>query len=119
MNEALLKAVQQRAAANDQSVRLILEAAVRHYLASVTPSGTTLRPQFNALADEDIWRNDNLLKRLAKANRRRAFISPCPKGDRFNCACRGMRAARLRYATATGWGLPFSLAGEGVLRGRH
>jgi sigma54-dependent transcription regulator len=67
MNEALLKAVQQRAAANGQSVRFILEAAVRHYLEFVTPSATTLRPQIVALADESIRRNDKLLKRLAKA----------------------------------------------------
>jgi hypothetical protein len=62
MNKALLKPVQQRGVTNNQSVRLILEATLRHCLASVTPPGTTMRPQFNAQANKGVRRNDILLK---------------------------------------------------------
>ena len=67
MSEALLKALQERAKRNGQSMRFVLEAAVSHYLEVVGPSSTTVRPEVIALADETIRDYDKLLKRLSRA----------------------------------------------------
>jgi hypothetical protein len=67
MNERLLRAVQQRARQNGQSMRFVLEAAVSHYLEVVAPSSATVRPEVIGLADETIRDHDKLLKRLSKA----------------------------------------------------
>lgn len=67
MSEPLLKALQERAKQNGQSMRFILETAVSHYLEVVGPSSTTVRPEIIAFADETIRDYDKLLKRLSKA----------------------------------------------------
>ncbi len=67
MSASLLRAIQERAARNGQTVRFVLEAAVKHYLEVVTPSGEAVNPRAASLLDASIRRNDDLLKRLAKA----------------------------------------------------
>lgn len=67
MSESLLKALQEQARRNGQSMRFVLEAAVSHYLEVVGPSATTVRPEMIGLADETIRDYDKLLKRLSKA----------------------------------------------------
>jgi hypothetical protein len=67
MSEPLLKALQEQARRNGQSMRFVLEAAVSHYLEVVGPSSNTVRPEIIAFADETIRDYDKLLKRLSKA----------------------------------------------------
>lgn len=67
MSEPLLRAVQEQAVRNGQTMRFVLECAVKHYLEVVTPSGEVVNPRAAALLKASIARNDDLLKRLAKA----------------------------------------------------
>ncbi len=67
MSVHLFAALQKQAAQNGQSVRFVLESAIRHYLEVVTPSGETVNPRAQRLLRASATRNDELLKRLAKA----------------------------------------------------
>ena len=67
MSAPLLEAVQQQAYQHGQSIRHILESAVRHYLEVVVPSSQSVRPEMIQRARKAIQKHDKLLHLLAKA----------------------------------------------------
>ncbi len=67
MSKALLEQLKRQAEQNGQSVRFLMEAAVRHYLEVVVPSTQKVRPEIIALGEESIRENMDLMKRLARA----------------------------------------------------
>lgn len=67
MSATLLNAMKLQAERNGQSLRFVLESAVKHYLEVVTPSGEAVNARALQLLRASITRNDDLLKRLAKA----------------------------------------------------
>ena len=67
MSKALLERLKRQADQNGQSVRFLLEAAVRHYLEVVVPSAGSVHSDALRHLRASAARNDELLKRLAKA----------------------------------------------------
>jgi hypothetical protein len=67
MNAALLDEVRKQAAQNGQTVRFLLEAAVRHYVEVVVPSSQGVHPDIVQRGRRAIERHDRALHLLAKA----------------------------------------------------
>ena len=67
MSKDLLLRLEKEAKSNGQSVRDLIEKAVKHYLDVVLPSSNEVRPEVLQFADKNISKYDELLKRLAKA----------------------------------------------------
>jgi len=67
MSKDLLLRLEKEAKSNGQSVRDLIEKAVKHYLDVVLPSSNEVRPEVLQFADQNISKYDELLKRLAKA----------------------------------------------------
>lgn len=67
MNASLLNALQKQAAQNGQSIRFVLESAVKHYLEVVLPSGQAIHRDVVQRARKAIQKHDKLLHLLAKA----------------------------------------------------
>lgn len=67
MSKPLLEKLKRQADANGQSVRFLLEAAVRHYLEVVVPSTHGVHADALKHLRASAARNEGLLRRLAKA----------------------------------------------------
>jgi len=67
MSKDLLLRLEKEAKSNGQSVRDLIEKAVKHYLDVVLPSANEVRSEVLQFADKNISKYDELLKRLAKA----------------------------------------------------
>lgn len=67
MSERLLRALQEQADRNGQSLRFLLEQAVEHYLTVVVPSAQTAHPDIVARGRKAIQHHNKLLHLLAKA----------------------------------------------------
>lgn len=67
MNKSLLEQMKRQADRNGQSVRFVLESAVRHYLEVVVLSARGVHADATKHLRASMLRNDGLLKRLAKA----------------------------------------------------
>lgn len=67
MNAALLEQVKKQAAQNGQTVRFLLEAAIRHYVEVVVPSSQGAHPDIVHRARRAIEKHDRALHLLAKA----------------------------------------------------
>ena len=69
MNEALLQALQRQAESNGQSLRFVLESAVKHYLEVVIPSGRAVHPDIVQRTRKAIQKHNKLLHLLARPSR--------------------------------------------------
>lgn len=67
MNAALLEQVKKQAAQNGQTVRFLLEAAIRHYVEVVLPSAQGVHSDALRHLRASARRNAGLLRRLAQA----------------------------------------------------
>jgi len=67
VSKDLLLRLEKEAKSNGQSVRDLIEKAVKHYLDVVLPSSNEVRSEVLQFADKNISKYDELLKRLAKA----------------------------------------------------
>jgi hypothetical protein len=67
MNAALLEQVKKQAAQNGQTVRFLLEAAIRHYVEVVVPSSQGVHSDALHHLRASAKRNAGLMRLLAKA----------------------------------------------------
>lgn len=67
MNAALLERMKKQAAQNGQTMRFILEAALRHYIEVVVPSSQGAHPDIVQRGRRAMEKHDRALHLLAKA----------------------------------------------------
>ncbi|MGH9794624.1 MAG: hypothetical protein ACRD5G_07625 [Candidatus Acidiferrales bacterium] len=67
MSKALLERLKRQAEQNGQSVRFVMEAAIRHYLEVVVPSTQGAHSDIVQRGRQAIEKHDRLLHLLAKA----------------------------------------------------
>lgn len=69
MNQALLEKLRREAEVNGQSVRFLLENAVRYYLEVVLPYARGVRPEILKHIQDSFVENQDLIRRLAKPSK--------------------------------------------------
>jgi hypothetical protein len=67
MSRVLLERLRREAESNGQSVRFLLENAVKHYLEVVLPYARGVRPEVLPHIEASFVENQELIRRLAKS----------------------------------------------------